>query len=121
MSIAVLMLTAQQNSYTPDRYTTLDWLDSKFAFFQEKVEGDEYGRSGFQLWRDRLTGVSQHQLDQRYGLLVHEVVPHTPEPRNWVHVVDAWCDKIVERYGAKLPPPRELGQKPVPFDYSKCW
>ena len=107
-------------AYTPERYLNRDWLDKTFDFFQVRLKDDPEGRTGYRKFVDKVTGVSKHQLDQRAGRLVHEIVPHVPEEPNFVHWVERYCDKLVDRFGVKLTP-REVLKKPVPFDYSRCW
>lgn len=55
------------------------------------VDGDEYGRSQFTIDMDEMTGVSKHQLDQRAGLITHEIVP-LKQDADWVDRFEAWLD-----------------------------
>ena len=54
-------------------------------------------RTGYVQWRDRVLGVEKYQLDQRYGHIVHEVVPRV-ETRDLVDVLsdklDAWLARL---------------------------
>lgn len=107
-------------SYLPSFYKKRDWLDKVFDFFVRPLEDDEYGRTASQKYSDLLTGVSKHQLDQRYWRIVHEVVPQKPEPYNFVQLVEEKCDKYFG-YMVYTPSPTELIQKLVHFNYNRCW
>ena len=83
----------QLTQYKPGK-----WELVKLWFLEPDYYGDEYGRTGYVQWRDRVLGVEKYQLDQRYGRIVHEVVPRV-ETRDWV---DDFSDKL-DAWVARLP------------------
>lgn len=91
----------------------LDYITSWFT--EPDYYGDEYGRTGYVKWRDRVLGVEKYQLDQRYGRIIHEIVSRV-YVRCWVDDVedkiDAWVDKNLP--SSKLPDmTTPVIQKPV--------
>lgn len=119
MSIIIPALLEPQGSILP--YVMAPsafekWLSKWF----DPDHKDEYNRSKYAQKRDKLFGVEKYQLEQRYGHIQHKVVANVPEPRNFVHKVEDWCDA---KFGwlYHKPTPQQVMQKPVPFDYSRCW
>lgn len=97
MTTGVIIMEGME-SYTPAQYKKKDWLDNVFAFFQDPVEGDANCRTGAMIFADNMTGVTQHQLDQRAGRVEHEIVAHVEEARNFVTWVEEQCDKLVAKF-----------------------
>lgn len=54
--------------------------------------GDLYYRSRVGAFRDKVFGVNQGQLNVRYGLVKHKVVPQHYEP-DWVDSLEDYLDK----------------------------
>lgn len=119
MSVQVFMLTNNGYGFYPSTYRK-GWIATQWDRLFAPDARDEYKRSNFTKWCDNFTGVSEHQKKQRAGMLVHEVVPRKPEPRNYTHSVEDWCDKT---FGEVVhnPTPSQNWMKPKPFNYSKCW
>lgn len=67
-------------------------FDKLYKFLKERDHYDYYGRTKYVQWRDNFFGVEDYQLDQRYGRVIHEVVPHV-HVRDWVDDFEDWIDE----------------------------